>query len=71
MSIQSKAFGRHHKRLEFRGDGDRIPWYEHERESYARLLGRKETYQTIKDVYSTDMAITTVTIRPGTNPKTE
>ena len=29
------------------------------------------TYQTIKDVYSTDMATTTVTIRPGTKPKTE
>ena len=37
----------------------------------SRRLGRKATYQTIKDVYSTDMATTTVIIRPGTKPKME
>ena len=36
-----------------------------------KVQSRKATYQTIKDVYSTDMATTTVTIRPGTRPKTE
>lgn len=30
-----------------------------------------ETYQTIKDVYSTEKATTTVTISPGTSPNTE
>lgn len=36
-----------------------------------RKFGRNVTYQTIKDVYSTDRATTTVIIRPGTKPNTE
>ena len=39
--------------------------------SLILVLDVRVTYQTIKDVYSTDMATTTVTIRPGTKPKME
>ena len=39
--------------------------------SLILVLDVRVTYQTSKDVYSTDMATTTVMIRPGTKPKME
>lgn len=39
--------------------------------SFADPHQGMKAYHTIKDVYRTDMATATVTIRPGTRPKTE